>query len=177
MSSPAPADELAAITRGLITRHDTWDSLHQLLTITWDGSKVDVHTATMIDPRIHPTLYPDLIAKTATRAAVDCGDIAFALALQIEAYSVTPPIAPSRKQAARFARDQRERRFHERPDAVEMAMAFCVDVTGRFWTAGKRRPEPDHIEETFAPYARNAPHSGVFVMALADAVGLLRKPL
>jgi len=164
--SVPPRDLLAAKVRELIEMHGEWDSLHQFVTLHWDGERLSYGTVALIDPHIHPDQYPPLMIRMAReRLGEHPDDPPYAYVLQIECFgAVDPGPDASEEERRRFDADRRGRTFYKRPDALEMAIAYCVDIHGRFWTAGKVRGKEDRIEEHF--YRPGAELSGQFIRAL-----------
>ena len=175
--SPVPRDVMAAEVRALVERHDDWDSMHQFVTVHWDGAKVSYGTVGIIDPAIHPADYGKVMAELAAHRIADEPDRPpCAYLLQIEGFGVTePPPSASDEERARFNQDRQDRTFHERADAIEFCQAWCADIHGRLWSATKERSRPGHVEVKFYRPG-NAP-SGQLIRALlsiASATGSLR---
>jgi hypothetical protein len=169
MSIPS-REVVAEVVARFVTEHTAWDSVHQFATLNWDGEKIGVGTLAAIHPSIDPRNYPEVMSKTALDAINDqrsTGEQTLqAFLLQFEAHAVAAPAAgASAMERRQFERDNRERTFHRRPDAVEICGAYCVDVHGRLWTAVKRRPVPDDVEQHFYASPAGAP-GGAFVRAL-----------
>lgn len=146
-----PKEVFAAAARKAIEDHGEWDSLHCFMTLHWDGEKLSAGTYAAIDPGIDPPDYPKVMAGIAAeRRREHPGNPAYAYLLQIEAFGVVEP-GPDAGEAERerYDRDRIGRTFHQRPDAVESAIAWCADVHGRVWSAAKRRSEPGVIHEHF----------------------------
>lgn len=152
MNAIAPRDALAAATRKAIEDHDEWDSLHRFQTLRWDGERLAVGTYAAIDPGIDPPQYPALMARIAgEQLEKDPAEPACAYLLQIEAFGVTEP-GKDATEAEReaFQKARLSRTFHQMPDAVESAVAYCADVHGRLWSAAKIRGREDKgISESF----------------------------
>lgn len=146
-----PRDIFAAETRRTIEMHDEWDSPHCFVTLHWDGEKVSAGTYACIMPDIHPDEYPEIMIKAAAKEYEQRpDDPAYAYLLQIEAFGVVQPGPDaSAAELAQFHNDRFDRTFHKRPDAVEIATAYCADVHGRVWAATKRRSKPSEINEEF----------------------------
>jgi hypothetical protein len=166
---------LAAITREIIERHDDWDSVHQFVTWHWDGERLAPGTVVIIDPAMDPLDYPRIMAKI-VREQRDKGPEhpPYAFLLQIEAFGMTEPGPDATEQErAAFRAARRGRTFHEMPEAIESCLAYCADVHGRLWTAGKRR-DKDGITEAFYPPGKGL--SGQMVaglLAVAYATGMV----
>lgn len=175
MSIP-PRDALAEVVARFMTTHTEWDSLHQFVTLNWDGEKVDVGTLAAIHTSFHPRDYPQVMSKIALEAINDQQSSGkrtlYAFMLQFEAHAVVPPTADATSQEQQqFQHDRLGGTFHQRPDAVEICSAYCVDIHGRLWTAVKRRPAPDDIEQHFYAEPTGAP-GGRFVSALRSIAQL-----
>jgi hypothetical protein len=137
--TPPPPGAFADLAREFLQdRHHEWDALAQFITLHQDGEEIAFGTVAMMDPAIHPGDYPGIMTRTAHGALADrdnparvkatCGYLLF-----FEAFAVAAPGEDDTKfQRRRFQRDQRKRRFHERPDAVEQAMASRMVLTGGF---------------------------------------------
>ncbi len=150
MSVPS-REALAAITREAIERHDEWDSLHQFVTWHWDGERLTPGTVAFIDPAMHPDTYPDTMMRL---AAEERGKRlgAYAFLLQIECFGVAEPGKDAtEEERAQFRADRIARNFRKRPDAIETAVAWCVDIHGRAWTAAKRRGREGITEHFYQP--------------------------
>lgn len=172
MTQRPSQQDVATFVRRFLDTHSTWDGPHQFVSVTWDGVRLQPGTIAIIDPSIHPDAYPPLMASLAEDMLKDTSDPVVAFALQIEAHLVIAPTAPTPQQAAEFARDRRERRFHQRPDAVEIATVYCVDVTGRTWTAQKRRDQPGGAVEEHAYPDGESRLGGQFLAALDRVASL-----
>lgn len=152
-----PRAELAAFTRYVVEEmHDEWDGLHQFLVLVLEDGKVTPRTIGVIDPAMHPDLYPRMMAKLAKEDVDDmkAGDpFPVAYLLQIEAFGVKMPpeedMTPEEQND--FNRDRHNRTFHNRPDAVETCMAITCDVTGRMYQVTKYRSDNSIEEEQIEP--------------------------
>ena len=147
-----PKEPFAAFTRKVIEDHDEWDSLHHFLTLFWSDGELHVGTWAAIDPGIDPPKYELLMRKIALQEFEKEDEHAYAYLLQVEGHGVTAPgPGASLDEVAAFERARRERTFHQRPDAVEGAYAWCADIHGRMWSATKQRDKPGVIEEMYFP--------------------------
>ena len=166
--TPLPRDVLAALAREVIEAHDKWDSPHALASVYRDGKGgARYGTVTIIDPALHPDLYPSLIGKRAAEDAERQGP-PYAFLLQIEAFGTAGPAedaAPADK--ALFQADRIARTFHLRKDAVEVVQVWVADVHGRLWSATKARGREDEIEERF--YRPGSELGGQMIEALLAA--------
>jgi hypothetical protein len=135
----------------------TWDQLHCLAALHWNGEEVTVEEMFIIDPEVPPQSFPDLIAKSSTIAVRTQFDLKkkgeaptlCGFALIHEAFAVQALQNPTRKERAKFQRDQRERRFHTRPDAEETLMGIAADIDGRLWLSQCWRSRPDQFDYGF----------------------------
>ncbi|HXG03238.1 MAG TPA: hypothetical protein VNO23_07515 [Candidatus Binatia bacterium] len=145
-----------------------WDVPHEFATLHRDGDKLTVGALTVIDPAMPPSAYPKLMGKVAQRAARE--DLAtgkrtlYGYSLLIEAFGVAKPVNPAPEEAAQFDRDCRERRFHLRPDAVEIASIYVVDIHQRFWTSTRERAS-GQVQHHYCPTPDGAP-GGAFITGL-----------
>ncbi|QXJ25935.1 hypothetical protein AGRA3207_007504 [Actinomadura graeca] len=155
------------MTRGIAGMHDTWDSPHLFITLHWDGQRLDRGSVALIPPDVHPDSYPARMTKIASNSLKgEHADTLYAFALQIEGWGVVPPDTDaSAFERKRFLADQRGRRLHARPDAVEFATTFCADVHGRLWSATQRR-DRDGLQESFHEPGDPGRPGGRFVRAL-----------
>lgn len=145
-----PKDAFAAAARSLVADHGDWDQPHRLVSLVWDGHRLNLGTVAIITPDVSPDLYARVIAEFAEKetAALDRGGL-YGYALQIEGYAVVEPTTGATSAERRqFDSDRFNRRLNTRPDAVEQAMAYAADIHGRAWSATVRRDEPG-IQETF----------------------------
>lgn len=142
--------ELAGLARGAVERHTEWDSPHVAEVIHRDGDSVRPTTVVVIDTALHPDQYPLVIRKLVAGCAERNGP-PYALLLQIEGHSVRlpPPGTMSVAEEDQLTAARRDRTLHQRPDAVEIASAWVVDVTGRSWLAVKTRGEDGIGEYAF----------------------------
>jgi hypothetical protein len=151
-----PATELAAFTRSVVDMHEDWDGMHQFMVLVSDEGTITPRVIGVIDPALHPDLYPKFIAKLAWEdvQGMKDGDLSpVAYLLQIEAYGVTmpPPGNMTPEEEAELSRARRDRTFHQRPDAQETCMALCADVRGRIYQVTKFRADGRIEEEQIAP--------------------------
>jgi hypothetical protein len=146
-------DQLAAITRQMIEKHQDWDSAHEFVIWTWDGRDLALGTLAVIDPAMNPQDYPDIMVRlVSSHREKHPEPPAYAFVLQIEAFGVVAPAKDATEaERAQFDRDRRGRKFHQRPDAVESCVAYCADIHGRLFTAGKRRGHDGITEEFYPP--------------------------
>jgi hypothetical protein len=157
---------MAAMVRKILGMHDEWDSMHQFVTLHWDGERVTPGTVAIVDPAIHPTEYGKVMAGVAAeRITGHPGDLPCAYLLQIEGFGVIEP-APGAtdEERARFNRDRIGRTFHQRADAREFCQVWCADIHGRLWSATKLRDEPDDIQVKF--YRPGSAPGGQMIRAL-----------
>ena len=140
-------EKFSALVGSLVEGYDSWDLMPGLgfLSETPDGGlSVDVINAIggnlLID-----TSRDDVMMILAANHLGRCQNhesLAGAF-LTFEAWGVVEP-GPDAPVAdrARYTRDRVERRFSERPDRKETAMALCVDVWGRAYGVATVRGEP-----------------------------------
>jgi hypothetical protein len=149
VAAPLPRAVLARLAREVIESHCEWDSPHALASVYRDGTGgARYGTVTIIDPALHPDLYPALIAARASEDAVKGGP-PYAFLLQVEVFGTTGPGEDaSAADRALFEADRIARTFHLRKDAVEFCTAWVADAHGRTWSATKARGR-DGIEEHF----------------------------
>ena len=171
-----PREVLAAYTRQAIEIHDEWDSPHSFQTLHWDGEKIACRTYACIMPDISPAQYPKVMAGIAAEQREKApDDPAYAYLLQIESFGMTEP-GPDAGEAERdrYHRARLGRTFHEQPDAVEAAVAWCADIHGRLWSAEKTRGRPGEITEHFyPPHARRVGGQMIDgLIAVAYATGM-----
>lgn len=136
--APLPRAALARLAREVIEAHCEWDSPHALASVYRDGTGgARYGTVTIIDPALHPDLYPALIAARASEDAGKQGP-PYAFLLQAEMFGTTgPPADAPAADRALFEADRIARTFHLRKDAVEIAQAWVADVHGRLWSAAR----------------------------------------
>lgn len=172
MQTP-PNEVLAAETRRLVADlHTEWDAPHQFVTLHWDGQTISYGTVACIMADLHPTRYPQVMARMVLEQTQRrhlppmC-----ACALQIECFGVTEPGPDaSAAERAQYQRDRVGRTFHQRPDAVESAVAWCADPYGFLWSAAKTRRDPTKIVESFyQPGQAPAPGGQMVAGVLAAA--------
>jgi hypothetical protein len=165
-----PREAFAETARKIIEAHDEWDSLHAFITLHWDGENLTPGTCAAIDPAIDPAEYADLMAGMARKELDENPqDPAYGYLLQIEAFGVTMPGKDaSAEERLRFDADRLGRTFHQRPDATEMAIAYCADIHGRLWTATRRRGIAG-TEEQFHPPGPRQPGGRLIHGLLATA--------
>lgn len=151
MIKPPPQKVIAEFLCDQLLARTEWDAPHEFVSLVWDGSKLGYATMAMISTDVHPRDYPRHMARLGREAVLawDPERPLIGFMLIVEAYEVVPPVEPTPEEAARLDRDRRERRFHERLDSVEIAMAMCAGLDGRLWSATKRRPNPDDIAMEF----------------------------
>ncbi|GIH91984.1 hypothetical protein ACFFMN_33750 [Planobispora siamensis] len=158
--NPIDQSILADYAARLLDTRTDWDIPHEFHTLHWDGERLRTGTLTMIDPSVPPSAYPHLMASTSGKEAAEqckAGErTLYGYALIVEAHSVKEPADPSPEEAARFTRDRIERRFHERPDAVEIAGVHLVDIHDRMWVATRERAS-GKVEHHFYPDKDGAP--------------------
>ncbi|GII88235.1 hypothetical protein Ssi03_62250 [Sphaerisporangium siamense] len=154
---PPHRDLIAGIVDRQLLDRTGWDMPHELITLLWDGENIAFGTVAVIDTTIHPSMYSDVMMKLAHEAISDQVERSepptlYGFMLAVEAHAVATPKddAPAAEHA-QFQRDRLGRTFHQRPDAVEIASIWCVDVHRRMWTAMRRRPAPQVIEREFFP--------------------------
>ena len=159
MTAP-PRSVFAAFTRKAIEAHDEWDSPHCFMTVHWDGESLACHTYVCVMPDIDPVDYPALMIKAAReQLEKDPDDPPYGYLLQIEGHGVKEPEpGASEEERERFNKARLGRTFHQLPDAIEVATAYCADIHGRLWVAAKRRDKPGEISENF--YAPGNPKIG-----------------
>jgi hypothetical protein len=152
-------DVFAAFTRKAIEDHGEWASPHCFMTLHAEDGQLHCRTYAAIMPDISPPDYPSLMFRLAgEELEKHRDDPACAYLLQIEAFGVTGPgKGATEAEREQYARDRLGRTFHERPDAVESAVAWCADVHGRLWSAAKIRGREDKgISESFYQPGRAA---------------------
>jgi hypothetical protein len=167
-------EQLAAVTRQMIEKHQDWDSAHEFVIWTWDGRDLALGTLAVIDPAMHPLDYPAMMARVvASHREKHPDPPPYAFVLQIEAFGVAMPGKDATEaQRARVRAAQRTRTFHELPEAVESCIAYCADIHGRLWAAGKRR-DGEGISEAFYPPGRGLGGQMVKgLLAVAYACGM-----
>lgn len=168
-----PNEVLAAETRRLVTDlHDEWDAPHQFVTLRWDGERISYGVVACLMLDIHPAQYPQIMAGF-VREQSRRRDLPpmCACAVQVESHGVTEP-GPDASVAERLAydRDRVGRTFHQRPDAIESADAWCADSYGFLWSAAKRRDDPRTIIERF--YKPGTAPGGHLIAAVLAAARL-----
>lgn len=165
-----PRDVVAEFVASQLAQRDGWDQPHLFAGIhAAEGDKLTVSTLVGIHPSIHPTSYPDLLAGAAGKIVGEQPEQApdlLGFLLEFEAHVVVAPADPTSREAEDFARDRAERRFHQRPDAQEVAAVYFIDVHRRMWVATHYR-STGQVRNTFYPDfgAPEAP-GGSFVRAL-----------
>jgi len=149
VTGPLPRVVLAALAREVIDAHSEWDAPHALASVYRDGKGGACYgTVTLIDPALHPGLYPAVISSRAAEDSAKQGP-PYAFLLQAEMFGTTEPGADaSPADRALYEADRQARTFHLRKDAVEIAQAWVADVHGRLWSATKVRGQ-DGIQESF----------------------------
>jgi hypothetical protein len=174
MTAP-PNEVLARETRRLVEdMHDEWDAPSQFVTLHWNGAKISYGVVACLMLDIHPTQLPrimaELVSKQARRRDLPpmCACI-----IQSEVHGVTEP-GPDASVAERLAydRDRAGRTFHQRPDAVEAAVAYCADTYGFLWSALKTREDPGTIVEQFYK-----PGAGLGGQLIAGVLAAARLPV
>lgn len=171
-----PREPFAAAARHAIEDHTEWDAAHAFITFRWDGAKLSAGTYACIMPDIEPDDYPQLMAGLALEELQkDPGDPAYAYLLQTEGYGVKPPGPDATdKERLQYRADRRQRRFHQRPDAVEIATAILADVHGRLWQASHTRSDPGVIAEKFyEPGDYPGGQLTIGLLAVARATGFI----
>lgn len=157
MDEIVPREELARFTRFVVEEmHSQWDGMHQFLILIRSGDRITPRMVGVIDPAMHPDMYPAVLTKLAKEdiAGMKDGDPApVAYLLQFEAFGVKMPPEEemTARQRADFDRDRRNRTFGQRDDAVEACMAMACDVTGRIYQATKYRNDGSIREEQIEP--------------------------
>lgn len=171
MSRIPPQKDVAAYVEQWLAARDGWDQPHELISLHWRDGKIEVGTLSVIDTSMPPDMYPAVIAKAAREEiAAESLQTLFAYLLVIEVHGVRAlPDDASAAEREQFDRDRRERRFHARPDAEEIAVAWCADIYGRLWSSARRRTDPDKIEShVYRPGQPNTP-GGQMIRALTVA--------
>lgn len=185
MVTSPPLETLAGIARRIVEMHGEWDSLHQFVTILWDGDEISYGTVAAITPSIDPGHYPALMAKIAADDMVVSRSSKakpYAYALQIEAFrAYAPESDASPAEHAQFERDAAGHTVHERPDAVEEVLVSLADVYGNLWMASERRDQPGKVDEQFFASGDQAVGGrmtqGLLAVAYAAGVYLYDMPL
>jgi hypothetical protein len=146
----APASKLGDALEGLILGH-TWDTPHRLMAFSWDGTHIRMCGNKDIPYTFNPDHLGVLIQETAAHwterelARIVNGHQPrlYAVALLIEVHDVIAATADDTPwEQARYQRDRRERRFHQRDDAVEKRAIHAADIDGRFYCLTLTRGRP-----------------------------------
>jgi hypothetical protein len=149
----APADAIRDVVRPYV-EGDDWDRPHHLLVICWDGEKAWIDQDSQAPLTMHPDRI-DLFIRSRSQHAFErhlaaaeqgAAPTLYAVAYVLESHLVHD-LGPdaSEWEQARLLRDRRERRFHERDDAVECRTAWAADIDGRLHCLALRADRPDEI--------------------------------
>lgn len=169
MSQVPPREPFAAACRKAVSDHDTWDSPHQFVTFSWDGTGLRPNTVAMIMPDVHPDDYPAMLRKVVAEENAEPGPRAYAFLLQVEAHGVGEPPEDDDAEQAIFHVARRTRTFHRLPQAREICVAYMADVHGRVWTAAKERGREDEpVSESFYGVLAADRPGGQFIRALVS---------
>ncbi|MFE7747065.1 hypothetical protein [Nocardia sp. NPDC057455] len=144
IATHAPADaEMRRVTTETLAAHDKWDSQHYFTALAWDGARAYATLVAVLDPAIHPEVYPLVLADvmsghlTERKREEPAADPVVACMLQWESYGLdlgpNGNLIPEESEA--FAR----REAHTLPHRIEDVHVIAADITGRTWTASKRR--------------------------------------
>lgn len=137
-----------------------WDLPHGVVTVHWDGRRMWSDEPHVITLSTHPDEIPKRlmqIGQETTEAQFELVErgqspTLYAFMVVMETHKVVHnPRTASEYDAARMRRDRIQRRFHERPDAIETCDVMAADIDGRFWLADRARHEPRRIQRRFWP--------------------------
>jgi hypothetical protein len=135
----APTAAIVELVRPYVEGGD-WDRPHRLLAICWDGTKAWIDQDSQAPLSMNPDRLGMFISRRAemayerhrATATEGAAPTLYAAAFVMESFSVAE-LGPDASQweNARMQRDRRERRYHEREDAVERRTAWVVDIDRR----------------------------------------------
>lgn len=171
----APAEaEMVRVTDEQLGRHKGWDSLHGFVLFSSDGRNLSPAMVAAIATNVHPTQYPAILYQTTvkyvtTRLRKDpAADPIVAALLHAESYGVEsgPDGQLSPEDQAAFAR----REAHTLPHRFEELLVYTVDVSGRIWTASKRRASDGGPDIVHGAAVRQG-YTGTFPAAIRTAIG------
>ncbi|MEX5637430.1 hypothetical protein [Parafrankia sp. FMc2] len=166
----------AGATRRILGMHDEWDTpFHHFISLTWDGTALEPSTVVAITTDIHPSGHPLLMERAARKELARDLPVPYAYAFLHEVWAVT--LDPNASPAERDELDRvaLRRELDQHPDRHELAVACCVDIHGRLWTATKQRgTEHDGIDEHFYGDPDTAP-GGSFITALRAVADLAKQ--
>ncbi len=136
-----------------------WDLPSQLAMLYWDGYKMTMGEPHVVPLNVAPADIPTVLISAAREWTFEylqrgpsaqptafgdaCGPVPYGFVFVYEAFGVLyDPDTDDTFERHRLNRDRRERRFHERPDAMESCQAMAVDVDLRFWKVVIDRAAP-----------------------------------